>query len=211
LRDFAQLDDEGCEKMPKVTPQAPEQAAEQTAEQTAGYSEIRTVRDLKNSGANGFDLAPDASERAAVAEQLGAIAIRKLRFKGEIRAHNKTDWRLTATLGATVDQTCVVTAEKVTTRVDVPVIRLFEKPVDEELQGGEVEFDGDDEIEPLGDEIDLGAILSEALLLALPDYPRIKGAELQESSFTEPGITPMDEAETKPFAALAALRDKLQK
>ncbi|NOX72691.1 MAG: DUF177 domain-containing protein [Alphaproteobacteria bacterium] len=183
----------------------------ETAKQTTGYAEIRVVRDLKDGGANRFELTPDATARVVITNQIGAIAIRKLRFKGELRAHNKSDWRLEATLGATVDQACVVTAQKVTTRVDVPVIRLFQNPTDEELQGGEVEFDGEDEIEPLTEEIDLGAILSEALLLALPDYPRIEGAQLQESVFTEPGITPLGEAEAKPFAALAALRDKLQK
>jgi uncharacterized metal-binding protein YceD (DUF177 family) len=188
--------------MSKVTPEVPEQSA--------GYSEIRVVRDLKNRGANGFDLTPDTAACRLIAGQLGVISIRKLRFQGELHPHNKTDWQLSAKLGATVDQTCVVTAEKVTTRVDVSVKRLFQTRMDEDHSGGEVEFDGEDEIEQLSEEIDLGAVLSEALLLALPDYPRIEGAQLEESVFTEPGITPMEEAETKPFAALAALRGKLQ-
>jgi len=193
--------------MAKATPEGPDQSAKYSKI----YSEIRVVRDLKNGGANGFDLAPDATTRAVIADLLGANAIRKLRFRGEIRAFNKSDWRLDAKLGATVDQPCVITAEKVTTRIDVPVIRLFKKRPEEEPTGGEVEFDGADEIERLGNEIDLGAVLSESLLLALPDYPRIEGAQLKAAVYTEPGITPMGKDEAKPFATLAGLRDKLNK
>ena len=64
-----------------------------------------------------------------------------------------------------------------------------------------VDPDEDDEIEPLGDRIDLGRVAVEALALALPAYPRKPGAELR----------PRDRRggdEPKPFAALAALRGK---
>ena len=70
--------------------------------------------------------------------------------------------------------------------------------------------DGNDEAEPLRSEIDLGEILVEALSLGLPDYPRADGAALEQAVFTEPGLTPMTDQDTKPFASLAALKDKLK-
>ena len=65
--------------------------------------------------------------------------------------------------------------------------------------------DEDDEIEPLGERIDLGLVAIEALALALPAYPRKPGASFgpPESALGE------EESEAKPFAALAALRGKI--
>jgi hypothetical protein len=51
----------------------------------------------------------------------------------------------------------------------------------------------------------------EALVLHLPLYPRVEGAELGELAVTEPGKTPLRDADLRPFAGLAALKDKLEK
>ncbi|CAN0590320.1 unnamed protein product [Ectocarpus sp. 12 AP-2014] len=61
-------------------------------------------------------------------------------------------------------------------------------------------------MEPLGREIDLNAVMIEALSLALPTYPRADTAELGQAVFTEPGKAAMTDDDTKPFAALAALK-----
>ena len=116
----------------------------------------------------------------------------------------------TGQLGATVVQPCVVTLAPVVTRIEEPVGRSFvagwEPP-----QGDEVELPEDVDTEPLGTAIDLGAIMVEALALALPAWPRAEGADLDEAVFTEPGKAPMTDDDAKPFAGLAALRDKLSK
>ncbi|NNK79430.1 MAG: DUF177 domain-containing protein, partial [Litoreibacter sp.] len=52
-------------------------------------------------------------------------------------------------------------------------------------------------------------IALEALSLALPAYPRAEGAELGETVFSEPGTDPMSDEDAKPFAALAALKNKM--
>ena len=68
----------------------------------------------------------------------------------------------------------------------------------------------DESIEQLGSHIDPWAVMVEALALAVPDYPRADDAPaLGEFVVTEPGKTPMREQDTKPFAGLAGLRDKL--
>ena len=103
-------------------------------------------------------------------------------------------------------QTCVVTLDPVTTRVDQEVARTF---LPAATASAEVFVDlDDDEIEPLGDRIDLGLVAIEALALALPAYPRRPGATLEAASAAGRGVAPLDEAELKPFAALAALRGK---
>ena len=159
-----------------------------------------------------FEMTPAATARKAIAAQLELLDLRKLRFTGDIRATGDSNWTLEGLLGATVVQPCVVTLEPVTTRLDVPVLREFidglERPAEDEE---EIEISPDDNSEPLGSHIDLQTVLIETLSLALPLYPRADGAELTETNFAPEGIQPMRDEDTKPFAGLASLRDKLEK
>jgi uncharacterized metal-binding protein YceD (DUF177 family) len=84
-------------------------------------------------------------------------------------------------------------------------IHDYEAPVADEL-----EIPADD-TEPLPETIDIAAIAIEALALALPLYPRAKGAEFGEAAFAAPGVTPIKSEDLRPFAGLAGLADKLKK
>ena len=173
-------------------------------DQTQPTGRIR-VADLSQSEPTPFALRPDAATMQEIAAELALDGLRKMRFEGQIRAEGRRDWLLTGTLGATVVQPCVVTLKPVTTRIDTEVRRLylaeFTTP-----QGDEVEMPEDDDQEPLGREIDLAAVMIEALSLALPVYPRADEAELGEANFTEPGKQAMTDDDARPFAALAALK-----
>ena len=152
------------------------------------------------------DLSP--ARTAELAGRLGVSDLRKLRFEGKLIPQGKKDWRLKAELGATVVQECVVTLDPVTTRIDEVVERqyLAELP---EPSGEEMEMTDDDSIESLPDVIDLTDVLEESLVLAVPDYPRKEGAEAAQTLVSEPGTVPLSDEDVKPFAGLAALRDKL--
>ncbi|MEM9581140.1 MAG: DUF177 domain-containing protein, partial [Pseudomonadota bacterium] len=103
----------------------------------------------------------------------------------------------------------------VTTRIDAPVVRRFVTELPENAPDAtEPGEDGlpmieDDTLELLGKEIDLMAVLGEALALALPDYPRADDADLETAVFTEPGKAAMTDEDAKPFAGLAAFKDQL--
>lgn len=153
-------------------------------------------------------LEPDAQARARIATDLGLIALRKVRLDGTLHPEGKADWRLEATLGATAVQACVITLEPVTTRIDMPVLRSFRAHLPEP-SGDELEMPEDDTIEALPATLNLMDLLSEALALALPDYPRAPGVALGEAVFTAPGVKPLTDEDAKPLAGLAALRDKL--
>lgn len=148
-----------------------------------------------------FDLRPDAAWLAQIAQELGAVSVRKLVFRGEISADGRSDWRLTGQLGATVVQSCVITAAPVTTRIDTQVLRRFmaEMP---QPSAPESEIPEDDTLEPLGAEIDPAAVMIEALSLALPDYPRAEGASLAAEA--PPDLE--DSPRPNPFAVLKALK-----
>lgn len=173
------------------------------------FPRIVEVAKLSETAPFAFDIAPDEAERAALARLMDARAVRKMRFAGTLAPMEKGGWRLDAELGATVVQTCVITLDPVTTRIDQPVHRRF-LPA-QQVSGAAIDLspDDDDEIEPLGPRIDLGLVATEALALALPAYPRKEGAELSGRSVAPEGVRPLEDADVKPFSALAALKDKL--
>ena len=162
------------------------------------------VADLPSRVGVSFRVAPEAGARADLARELGIPRLRKLTFAGSLRPDGRHDWVLEGVLGATVVQDCVITAEPVTTRIDTPVLRRFLRRMPE-VEGVEVEIPEDDSIEPLGPVIDPGAVMAEALALALPDYPRADGATLDSTAEARPeGAAPLTDAPRRnPFAALA--------
>lgn len=176
----------------------------------AAYSVPLIVQDLPRNRPFSFDQTPDTDTLDALAEELSILSLRKVKFSGEIEAQDNGDFVLTGMLGATAKQACVISLEPVTTRIDAKVTRRFtkmEKPKEDEYQIQEEEDENTDE---LGDVIDLGLIATESVALNLPDFPRADTAEIEQSSFAPPGVTPLTDDDTKPFASLAALKDKLK-
>ncbi|MBL4917793.1 YceD family protein [Szabonella alba] len=155
-----------------------------------------------------FDLRLDAKGREAMMAELGLTALPRLHLKGEIRPVGRGDFELVAQLEALAVQPCAVTLAPVETRVSEPVLRRY---VEGMLwpEAEEAEMPGDDSAEPMPDRIDLREIATEALVLALPDYPRAEGVELGEAVFAADGAEPLRDADLKPFAALSSLRDSL--
>lgn len=135
------------------------------------------VAHLNPRGPTPFALEPDAARCAAIAAELGIDALAKLRFEGQIRPEGGDAWALTGRLRARVTQPCVVTLKPVRTALDEEVERHYSPHVTAP-EGEEVEMP-DATLEPLGQFIDLGAVLIEELALALPEYPRAEGAALQ--------------------------------
>lgn len=154
-----------------------------------------------------FDEAPSETEAEAIRQSLNLRGLRKMRFQGEITPLGKRGWQVTGVLGASITQDCVVSLEPVKTRIDETVSLRF-------MPDSDIEYDTpedvlEDDVEPLGEVIDLGHVAVEALYLAMPEYPRAESAHLAQSSAAPAGTAPMKDEETKPFAGLSALRDKL--
>lgn len=169
-----------------------------------------TVRQLPARKVTRFDLTPDEATRTALAAHAGLLALPFLRFRGEIQPKGRHDLRLEATLEAVVVQPCSITLAPVTTRLSETVERRYLADFAEPA-GDEVELDGNDTDEPLPEVIDPGQVATEALILALPLYPRAPGAELGEVAFAPPGAEPLADEVIRPFAGLAALRATLVK
>lgn len=105
-------------------------------------------------------------------------------------------------VNAVVGQTCVVTLEPIERQVDEPVDLLFAPPAAAQPEAGaapETDLTLPDPPDPLVDgKVDLGAVATEFLVLAIDPYPRKAGAQ-----FAPPKL---DDDGAHPFAALAALK-----
>jgi uncharacterized metal-binding protein YceD (DUF177 family) len=166
------------------------------------------VSGLSNRKPTHFNLVPNAKERAALAAELGITAVSALSFKGAITPRGRHDFVLEADLVAVVEQPCSVTLDPVITKIAEKVERRYIAGM--EFPGGEeVEIPEDVTQEPLGEVIDPGEVVLEAMALALPLYPRSKGADFAEVQAAPEGVTPLRDADLRPFAGLAALRDSL--
>ena len=157
---------------------------------------------------NPFLFTPRRGAAAIMAADIGVIEIKKLRFAGVVVSTGTANWQLAGQLGATVIQECVVSLGPVKTRLDVKVVRDFST---EEIAGTTRAYAPvpDFDIEVVARSIDLASVAREALLLELPIYPKIEGAEVKPSNF--PGGTEPDLREDgrRPFASLSELRNRL--
>lgn len=156
-----------------------------------------------------FDFYPDAPARAAMATALGLIEVLALRLTGELRPVGRHDFELVADLTARAVQPCSVTLAPVPCTLSEAVHRRFVADF-ATPEGDEVEM-GDEETDPLPEILDIAEIATEALALALPQYPRAPGVELGEAVFAGPGVAPLSDADLRPFSGLAALAAKLKK
>lgn len=181
---------------------------EDDSEVPVSFRQPVRVAALSSRKPNRFKLDPNTATRADIAAALGLLDLPKFRMKGELTPSGARDFLLTAKMEAVVVQACVVTLAPVETVLNEDVSRRFVADWSEP-EGDEVEMPEDDSSEPLPEVIDLGHVAMEALALALPLYPRAAGAELTETVATPPGAEPIREADLKPFAGLAALKDKL--
>ncbi|OUS06875.1 hypothetical protein A9Q96_08925 [Rhodobacterales bacterium 52_120_T64] len=180
-----------------------------TQNPTPEFSRTLKVSSLNNTADFEFDEVPTENETDEMATLFDVVSIRKMRFAGSISPHEDAGWLLEGKLGATVSQNCVVTLERVRTRLDLDVRRIFTPMADPDENEITLDASHNDELEPLGKEIDLGLVAMEALVLAIPEYPRVEGAELPESVFSPPDTADIEGEAPKAFASLAALKEKL--
>ena len=155
-------------------------------------------------------IAADAAEREALARRFHLIGIERLSAEATLIRSGET---VTAVgkASASVTQSCVATGEPVPAIVDENFRIEFRPPpdgapsADEEIELSEGELDV---VFYDGSAVDLGDAVAETVSLALDPFPRSSQAE---QALRAAGVKSEEEvkAESSPFAALAALKDKL--
>jgi uncharacterized metal-binding protein YceD (DUF177 family) len=165
----------------------------------AHHLRIDAIRDGER-----LDLGADEAERRSIGDRLGLEALDRLeahvvltRTGPVIRAEGR--------IVATLEQSCVVTGEKIAAHVDEPFALLFmPEPAsggpDEEIELGEEDCDV---VFHDGAAIDLGGAIADTLALSIDPYPRSAGAD---AALRNAGVLTQEQA--SPFAALAGLGKK---
>jgi uncharacterized metal-binding protein YceD (DUF177 family) len=152
------------------------------------------------------ELVADEHRRAAIARLAGVTALPRLAASFDLARHGRNGLHVTGQVSATVGQICVVTLEPMESEIEEPIDLVFTPEAASPAgdAGGEVEIPMEDGPEPLVDgTVDLGAIATEFLILAIDPYPR-----KPDAIFKAP---PAGDDTAHPFAALAALQKKQEK
>ena len=162
------------------------------------------VEDIPEAGLHMEIEAPEAA-RAAVAELAGLRELPQLAASFDL-TRQAGGVHVSGQVSARVGQTCVVTLEPIESAVSETVDLKFAPGAAAAQAVRKRKAQGDDDPpEPLiGGSLDLGALATEFLILGIDPYPRKAGAQ-----FETPKNDKNEEGGTRPFAALAALKDRL--
>jgi uncharacterized metal-binding protein YceD (DUF177 family) len=158
------------------------------------------VGDIPETGL-ALTLAADERARGSVAKLADLRALPRLEAKFELARHGRDGLHVVGTLSATVGLTCVVTLDPIENEIEESIDLIFAPGAGSiaEVRGG-MEDVALDAPEPLtGGVVDLGAIATESLVLAIDPYPRKPGAVLE--------VPPVADDSNHPFAALAGLKN----
>ena len=154
------------------------------------------IADVPETGKH-LDIPADEQARAAIAALAELRALPRLEASFDVTLRGRDGLRVTGEVSATVGQVCVVTLEPVDNEVDEDIDLAFAPGATAPLRPGGAE--SEEGPEPLiNGMVDLGAIATEFLLLALDPYPRKPNAVFEAPVEAHDG--------GHPFAALAALK-----
>jgi len=147
-----------------------------------------------------FAASANPEERKQLAEQHDLQKLYNFKIKGTIIPDGE-NFKLQATFRAKYEQLCSVTLEPIETILEEEINRRWISAATP-TQSIDIDIEAEDPPETIVDQIDLGDIALEVFYLLLDPYPRLK-------NLPEPESIEDDEKE-KPFAALAALKQKMQ-
>jgi uncharacterized metal-binding protein YceD (DUF177 family) len=147
-----------------------------------------------------LDLVADAATRSAVAAVAGIRGLPCLEASFDVTRQG-SGLMVAGEVLATIEQTCVVTLEPMTSELREPVELAYvpSRAGEPAEETDAIDPAAADEPEVLVDGVaDLGAAATEFLLLAIDPYPRKPGVEFEAPKTDDEGA--------HPFAALAALK-----
>jgi uncharacterized metal-binding protein YceD (DUF177 family) len=154
-----------------------------------------------------LDIVAEDDERIAIRDRLGLLSLERLEAHA-VLSRDGQEVRAAGRLRASLEQACVATGDACPAHIDEPFdLRFMPEPklgqAEDEIELGGTDLDT---VFHDGSAIDLGGAVIDTLALALDPYPRSAGAD---AALKEAGVLTEDEA--SPFAALAALKEKMGK
>lgn len=146
------------------------------------------------------------AERAELARQLPLVSFESLTVQYHIKPAGRDRYALTGRVKGELIQSCIVTLDPVSAKLDEPLDCKFVPPAFiPTQQAEEEELSSVDELEPIeGGILNVGQVVFEVISSGLDPYPRRADAQW-ESQDDAAGI---EDAAPGPFAALAGLKKK---
>jgi len=177
------------------------------AERPVPFRRPMAVAGLRRDGETPLRIAAEPGELVQLARYLDVDRIDRLTLAGFISPAASGGWRVRGRLVAKLEQACVVSLAPVRSRHDAEIERLY-LPADRFVSELEVRVSHDDQDapDPFTDSIDPAQFAVESLALMIDPYPRSESAELKRHTFTAPGIAPLSDEASQPFADLAVLK-----
>jgi hypothetical protein len=165
-----------------------------------------SIQDIPETGL-AVERTASQEELAEIARSLDLVACTSLAARYTIAPHKQGHFRLTGSLDARVEQSCVVTLEPLTN--DVAESFSVDYWPETELpapSGGVLDIHDEPDLEPIvGGRIAVGRVVFECLAGAIDLFPRKPGATFEPPQSPEGGSPGRPES---PFAALAKIKAK---
>lgn len=161
------------------------------------------VEDIPEEGED-ITLSPDEETRAALARFTGVLAVPAFTARLRLLPDGTGGAIVTGTFDASVRQNCVVSLEPFDNPVHEEIALRFapESAKPAKSPGPDIEIEESDPSDSIIDGvIDLGAVMSEFLILGIDPYPKKPGVV-----FTPPATK--DDQRDNPFAVLEKLKKK---
>lgn len=167
---------------------------------------VHAVVDIPEAGLE-IERAATPEEREAIARTLELVACTSLVANYRISPRSEGHFRLSGTLSARVEQTCVVTLEPLTNQISESYsVDFWPESQLPAPEGGLVDVHDEPDMEPiLAGRIEAGRIIFECLAGAIDLFPRKPGATFEHPSDSTGASGPENSG---PFAALAKIRQK---
>ena len=167
------------------------------------FSRTYDLADLSDAG-DEVVIAPDADQRARLAEWAGVDAVDSFEARVTLRRRSADRFDYDAVLSADLVQSCVVSLQPVRSHLTLDVSRalhLFKFPASAKIAQHELAPASDEGPEEIKDrQYDLAAPLLEEFALAIDPYPRAPGVVFEASTDGD--------ATESPFAVLKGLKGR---
>ena len=149
-----------------------------------------------------FQHSSSVKERTDLQAFLRVEELLNFSFKGWLVQSKRNNYNLQASFKATVVQNCVITSKPVKTKIENTIKRYYADE-NKENSGENLAINlNSREIEPIHRQLDISAVIVEALCLRIPDYPRKKNVKFEGVTITGNGLKPIEKTLSSPFSIL---------
>ncbi len=180
-----------------------------TGESPMPFRRPMAVTAMRRDVETSFRIAAEPAELAELARFLEVERIDRVTLAGFISPTDGDGWRVRGRLVAKLEQSCVVSLVPIRIRHDAEVERSY-LPADQIAPEPDMLFSHDDADapDPFIDSIDPARLAVDSLVLMIDPFPRAADAKLNRHTYGPPGITPLSDEASRPFAGLAALKTR---